>query len=202
MEQNDPKIDISKKDISFCIHVMLQILMTIKHEPALFSDTIDSSEWDYIVKFWGPITQRLFYFSGLRLKWGDTHLTLHDTIGYIVLKVDLRIIHDSMKQRCNVENEVGVAEAAEENPGKLKFNSDHSKVLIESKAMVDRFVLDSCKYVVWRFISVFQNIPTKDPYEVKASYILIVLLMESDTDIKSIGYRDSLSTQFFFLIMK
>ncbi|KAI7892251.1 uncharacterized protein EV154DRAFT_550831 [Mucor mucedo] len=143
-EQNDPEIDISKKDISFCIHVMLQILMVIKHESGLFSDTVDSSEWDYIVKFWGPITQRLFYFSGLRLKWGDTHLTMHDTIGDIVLKVDLRIIHESIKQRYNVENEVGVAEAAEENPGKVKFHSDRCKVLIESKAIVDRFILDGC----------------------------------------------------------
>ncbi|KAG1166505.1 hypothetical protein G6F36_012918 [Rhizopus arrhizus] len=106
MEQNDPEIDI---------------LMAVKHEPGLFSDTVNSSEWDYIVKFWGPITQRLFYFSGLRLKWGDTHLTLHDTIGDIVLKVDLRIIHDSIKQRYNVENEVGVAEVAEENPGSIYF---------------------------------------------------------------------------------
>lgn len=143
-EQNDPEIDVSKKDISFCIHFMLQILMAVKHEPGLFSDTVDSSEWDYIMKFWGPITQRLFYFSGLRLKWGDTHLTLHDTIGDMVLKVDLRIIHDSIKQRHNFENEVGVAEAAEENPGSAKFNSDRCKVLIESKAIVDRFILDGC----------------------------------------------------------
>ncbi|KAG1472311.1 hypothetical protein G6F56_001610 [Rhizopus delemar] len=128
-EQNDPEIDI---------------LMAVKHEPGLFSDTVDSSEWDYIMKFWGPITQRLFYFSGLRLKWGDTHLTLHDTIGDMVLKVDLRIIHDSIKQRHNFENEVGVAEAAEENPGSAKFNSDRCKVLIESKAIVDRFILDGC----------------------------------------------------------
>ncbi|KAG2195018.1 hypothetical protein INT47_005618 [Mucor saturninus] len=65
-------------------------------------------------------------------------------IGDIVLKVDLRIIHDSIKQRYNVENEVGVAEAAEESPGKVKFSSDRCKVLIESKVIVDRFILDSC----------------------------------------------------------
>lgn len=138
-EQNDPE-----KDISFCIHFMLQIQMAVKQEPDLFSDTVNSSEWDYIVKFWDPIKQRLFYFSGLRLKWGDTHLTLHDTIGDMVLKVDLRIIHNSVKQRYNVENEVGVAEAAEENPGRAKFNSDRCKVLIESKAIVDRFILNGC----------------------------------------------------------
>ncbi|KAG2195016.1 hypothetical protein INT47_005616, partial [Mucor saturninus] len=52
---------------------------------------------------------------------------MHDTISDIVLKVDVRIIHDSIKQRYNVENEVGVAEAAEENPGKVKFHSDRCK---------------------------------------------------------------------------
>ncbi|KAI7898204.1 uncharacterized protein BX663DRAFT_533437 [Cokeromyces recurvatus] len=138
-EQNDPEIDVSKTD-----QIFLFILMAVKHEPDLFSDTANSSEWDYIVKFWGPITQRLFYFSGLRLKWGDMHLTLHDTIGDMVLKVDLCIIHDSMKQRYNVENEIGVIEAAEENPGSIKFNSDQCKVLIESKAIVGRFILNSC----------------------------------------------------------
>ena len=54
------------------------------------------------------------------------------------------MIHDSIKQRYNVENEVGVAEAAEESPGKVNFNSDRCKVLIESKVIVDRFILDGC----------------------------------------------------------
>ncbi|KAI9481531.1 MAG: hypothetical protein EXX96DRAFT_595278 [Benjaminiella poitrasii] len=119
-EQNDPEIDVSKKDISFGIHVMLQILMAIKHEPGLFSDTVSFSEWDYIVKFWGPIT----------------HLTLHDASGNRMLKVDIRIIHASIKQRCNVENEVGVAEVSEEN---LRG------VLIESKAIIGRFILNGCR---------------------------------------------------------
>lgn len=141
-EEYDPEINVTKKDISFCIHLILQIIMTIKFEPGLFSDAVDLSEWDYIVKFWGQITQRLFYFSGLRFKWGDTHLTLHDTIGDVVLKADLRTLHDNIKQRYNVESEAGVAEAAEKNPGAVKFKSNRSKVLIESKAVIDRSILD------------------------------------------------------------
>ncbi|CAO3693081.1 unnamed protein product [Rhizopus stolonifer] len=138
--QHDSELDTDKNDVSFSIYFILQILTIIKHQPSLFSDTVDSSEWDYIVKFWGVITERLFFCTGLRLKWGDTHLTVKD----MSLKVDLRILHDSIKQRYNVENEVGVAEAAEEGPGDSKFKSDRCKVLIESKAVVDRYLLDGC----------------------------------------------------------
>lgn len=31
--------------------------MTIKHESGLFTDAVNSSEWDYVVKFWRPITE-------------------------------------------------------------------------------------------------------------------------------------------------
>ncbi|KAI7891394.1 uncharacterized protein EV154DRAFT_397216, partial [Mucor mucedo] len=137
IEENDPVIDISKKDISFCIHVLLQILMAIKHEPGLFSDTVHSSEWFYIVSV--PVLSWL-----LNVNWAPP--LLHDMYfsAYMVYNINLRIIHDSIKQRYNVENEVGVAEAAEENPGKVRFHSDRCKVLIETKAIVDRFILDGC----------------------------------------------------------
>lgn len=35
-------------------------------------------------------------------------------------------------------------EAAKEEPGKAKFTSDRCKLLIESKAMIDKFLLDGC----------------------------------------------------------
>ena len=38
----------------------------------------------------------------------------------------------------------GVMEAAEEQPGATKFTSDRCKVLIESKAMIDKSLLDGC----------------------------------------------------------
>ncbi|CEG73315.1 hypothetical protein RMATCC62417_08724 [Rhizopus microsporus] len=62
----------------------------------------------------------------------------------MVLKVNLYILHDSIKQRYNVENEVGVAKAAEEHSGSIKFISDRYKVLIESKAIVSKFILSGC----------------------------------------------------------
>jgi hypothetical protein len=71
--ENNSEIDINKKDISFCVYFILEILLAVKHDTELFSDIFDSSEWDYIVKFWESITQRLFRFSGLHLKWGNIH---------------------------------------------------------------------------------------------------------------------------------
>ncbi|KAG1443983.1 hypothetical protein G6F56_010473 [Rhizopus delemar] len=142
--QHDPELDTDEADVSFCIHFILQILTAIKHQPSLFNDTVNNSEWDYIVKFWGVVIERLFFFTGLRLKWGDTHLTLIDTVKDMSLKVDLRILHDGIKQRYNIENEVGVVEVAEEDPGDAKFNGDRCKVLIENKAIIDRYLLDGC----------------------------------------------------------
>lgn len=66
---HDPELSPDNNDISFCIYFILQTLLIIKHQPDLFNPEIDSSEWDFVVKFWGLITERLFYRSHLRLKW-------------------------------------------------------------------------------------------------------------------------------------
>ncbi|EIE87918.1 hypothetical protein RO3G_12629 [Rhizopus delemar RA 99-880] len=131
-------------DYNFCIHLLLQIKSIIKNQPHLFDDEIDSSEWDFVVKFWGVVTERLFHGTDLRLKWDDTHLTVHDTVSDLLLKVDLRILHDRVRQRYNIETDVGVFEAAEEEPVNAKYVGDRCKVMIESKAVIDRFVLDGC----------------------------------------------------------
>jgi hypothetical protein len=70
LEKNyDQELSPNNNDISFCIYFMLQALLIIKHQPGLFDPQIDSSEWDFVVNFWGLITERLFYGSYLRLKW-------------------------------------------------------------------------------------------------------------------------------------
>lgn len=90
------------------------------------------------------VTERLFYGTDLLLKWSDTHLTVHDTVFDLLLKVDLRILHDRVQQRYNIETDVGVFEAAEEEPGNVKYIGDRCKVMIESKAVIDGFVFDGC----------------------------------------------------------
>ncbi|KAL0138629.1 hypothetical protein V8B55DRAFT_1564823 [Mucor lusitanicus] len=129
-------------------------MFNITHQDHLFLEDIDNSEWDFVVKFWvvkfwvvkfwGVITEELFHGSGLRLKWGDTHLALHDTVTNLPLKVDMRILHDRRRQGFDVETNVGAMEAAEEDPGDAKYLSDRCKVLVESKAMIDKFLLDGC----------------------------------------------------------
>ncbi|KAL9555501.1 hypothetical protein PS6_002816 [Mucor atramentarius] len=147
----DPNIEATHNDLNFCVHLMLQILSIIKYQPSLLEDQVDSSEWDFVVKFWGVVTERLVHATDLRLKWGDTHLTVHgiDSAGYLkvelmVLTVDMRILHDKVRQRYNAETDIGVCEAAEEDPGNAKYIGDRCKVMIESKAVIDRFVLDGC----------------------------------------------------------
>ncbi|EIE85663.1 hypothetical protein RO3G_10373 [Rhizopus delemar RA 99-880] len=132
---HDPELSPDNNDISFCIYFILQTLLIIKHQPDLFNPEIDSSEWDFVVKFWGLITERLFYRSHLRLKWGDTHLTMHDTICDSSFKVDLRILHDKIKQRYNTENDVAIMEAAVEGSGNAKFVSDRFKLSIEKQGL-------------------------------------------------------------------
>lgn len=90
------------------------------------------------------ITECLFHGAGLRLKWGGTHLTVHGTVSDLLMKVDLRILHDRIRQHHNVETDVGVMEAANEQSGDAKYIGDRYKILIESKAVIDRFVLDGC----------------------------------------------------------
>ncbi|KAL7320858.1 hypothetical protein PS15m_000704 [Mucor circinelloides] len=88
----DPNIEATHNDLNFCVHLMLQILSIIKYQPSLLEDQVDSSEWDFVVKFWGVVTERLVHATDLRLKWGDTHLTVHgiDSAGY--LKVELMVL--------------------------------------------------------------------------------------------------------------
>lgn len=103
-EKYDPVLEAEYTDVAFVIFLVKHVyasgnfffskllMTTIKFSPQLFSSDIDTSEWDYIVKLWGPITERLFRHTDSRLKWGDTHLTMNDTISEALLKVNLRVI--------------------------------------------------------------------------------------------------------------
>ncbi|CEP11105.1 hypothetical protein [Parasitella parasitica] len=105
--------------------IMIQIFK--QKTPHLFDDEVESSEWDFVVKVWGVVTERLFHGTNLHLKWGDTHLTVHDTVSDLLLKVDLGILHDKVRQRYNFETDVGVFEAAEEEPGNVKYIGDRCR---------------------------------------------------------------------------
>lgn len=70
LEKNfDPLFEEKHSEVAFVIYFILQIMKIIRYSPQLFDSEIDNSEWNYIVKFWGPITERLFRDTNLRLKW-------------------------------------------------------------------------------------------------------------------------------------
>ncbi|KAI8890553.1 hypothetical protein K501DRAFT_168606 [Backusella circina FSU 941] len=82
-------------------------------------------------------TEVLFFF--LR---DDTYLTLNDAVSDATLKVDLRIINDKTIQRYNVEYDMTVMEAAEEDAGNKKFVLDRCKLSIETKVIIDDHLMN------------------------------------------------------------
>jgi hypothetical protein len=66
--KHNPELDINSDDAYFYIDVVLKVLLSIKHESHLFDPQIRSSEWDFIVKFWVFVTEKLFRYCGLGLK--------------------------------------------------------------------------------------------------------------------------------------
>lgn len=66
--KHNPELDINSDDAFFYIDVVLKVLLLIKHESHLFDPQIRSSEWDFIVKFWVLVAEKLFRYCGLGLK--------------------------------------------------------------------------------------------------------------------------------------
>jgi hypothetical protein len=69
----DVELNDEDEDAEYCLFVFELILKTNKRYKYLFGkngEKEEVSEWDYLLKFWGPVMERLFQLSGnLRLKW-------------------------------------------------------------------------------------------------------------------------------------
>ncbi|KAI9258810.1 hypothetical protein BDA99DRAFT_514247 [Phascolomyces articulosus] len=141
--QYNPELEESLRDVDFCLYFYRSLLHLQKHHKYIFNDDVDKSEWDYIVKFWGPLLERLFVGTGLRLKWGDTVLTMKDIGTNGNFKVDMRVLNDAMVQRYSEEGDLMVAEAAKGDPGSFKYQSDRCKLFSESKVIIDNLLLDN-----------------------------------------------------------
>lgn len=68
---------------------------------------------------------------------GDTKLSLDDISCKNNLKVDLRIMQDENVQRQNQETDTSVLEASKGNPSVQKLQSDHCKLMVECKSIID-----------------------------------------------------------------
>ncbi|KAI9260411.1 hypothetical protein EDC94DRAFT_562851 [Helicostylum pulchrum] len=84
----------------------------------------DKSEWG--INFWGCCGRA----SWATFEIEYTHLTVHDTISGLLLKIDLRILNDRIRRGQSVETDIGVMES----PWK-------SGLVI---AMIDKLLLDGC----------------------------------------------------------
>lgn len=56
------------------------------------------------------------------------------------MKVDLRILQDEVAQRYNKEIDTSVLESAKSDPGVSKFQSDHCKLMVECKTIIDTYI--------------------------------------------------------------
>lgn len=111
-----------------------------------------------VVKIWAPILERLFRRTDLRTKWyviiylfdaepicynklfrgeivGDS-VNITDSAGF---KVDLRALKDYLL-RIKKEADKANCEVAKFDPSLIKITSDRTKLLIESKAVLDKLV--------------------------------------------------------------
>ncbi|KAI9358861.1 hypothetical protein BD770DRAFT_410166 [Pilaira anomala] len=141
--EHNAELNEEFREIDFCLFFYKSLLIHIKHHPYMFSKSTDNSEWDFLIKFWGPVMERLYLGTGLRLKWGDTTLTMKDVGIEGCLKVDMKVMKDDIVQRFNQETDLSTSEAAKDEPGSAKFNSDRCKLLTESKVIIDNFLHDN-----------------------------------------------------------
>ncbi|KAG1465731.1 hypothetical protein G6F55_000946 [Rhizopus delemar] len=92
-----------------------------------------------VVKIWAPILERLFRRTDLRTKWGEIvgdSVNITDSAGF---KVDLRALKDYLL-RIKKEADKANCEVAKFDPSLIKITSDRTKLLIESKAVLDKLV--------------------------------------------------------------
>ncbi|KAI8077081.1 hypothetical protein BDF21DRAFT_439179 [Thamnidium elegans] len=153
----DLESNASNKDVSFCIHLLLQVLLIIKYQPSLFNDQIVNSECDFIFKFWGVTIERLFCATNFHLKWKDTYLTMHNIISNTNFKVDPRIVNDKIYKRYNTGNDIAVAEVVEHDSGDAKFIGDRVKVSIENKTSGLYVSTEFCHYSITNSLSNFST---------------------------------------------
>jgi hypothetical protein len=61
---------------------------------------------------------------------------MYDTVTDTMLKVDMCIINDKIKQGYNTENEIATMKGSAEDPNDTKFISDRVKVSIENTVIM------------------------------------------------------------------
>ncbi|KAI7884124.1 uncharacterized protein EV154DRAFT_574703 [Mucor mucedo] len=87
----------------------------------------------HLVKFWGPLMEKLIQKTGLRLKWGESSCSFIPSR----LRADVRIIYDKQEGNMNKEYDMMDIEASRISPSRQKFDFDHTKLLVKTKDIID-----------------------------------------------------------------
>ncbi|KAI7856254.1 hypothetical protein BDC45DRAFT_567303 [Circinella umbellata] len=93
----------------------------IEYHQYVFDDQLDITENDFAIKLWGPFLEKVYRATNL-------------SPGF---KVDLRIVKDTLARR-KKEADKGNVELARKDCSLSKTCSDRTKLLIESKCVLDR----------------------------------------------------------------
>lgn len=110
----------------------------IAHNQYMFDKSIEKNEQDFIVKFWGPLLEKLVQNTGLRLRWGESSCSMLPSR----LRADVRVIYDRKEGQQHQEHDMMQMEASRMHPPKQKFDFDHTKLLVETKDIIDSLESD------------------------------------------------------------
>ncbi|CEG84844.1 hypothetical protein RMATCC62417_18596 [Rhizopus microsporus] len=124
----------------------------------VFSKEVDITEADVVVKIWSPILERLFRRTVLRTKWcvrihlfgpkyacynkllwGESMGNSGDVSNSPGFKFDLRVIKDTLLMK-KKEADKANCEISRIDPGLVKITSDGTKLLIQSKTVLDKLL--------------------------------------------------------------
>ncbi|KAI7867034.1 hypothetical protein BDF14DRAFT_1807795 [Spinellus fusiger] len=137
-----------------------QYLEILEYHDYIFEKHIDITEADVTIKMWGPLLEKVFRQTKLRCKWGESVGDSSGTSNGMGYKVDLRILKDTMSRK-NKEADKANVEIARMNASVAKITKDKTKLLLESKCILDRLVKEAPHSVTEIIIPALQLIGNK-----------------------------------------
>lgn len=126
------------QDEAFTLFAHAFITEFIAHNQYMFDKNIEKNEQDFIVKFWGPLLEKLVPNTDLRLRWGESSCSMLPNR----LRADVRVIYDRQEGQQHQEYDMMQMEASRMYPSKQKFDFNHMKLLVETKDIIDSLESD------------------------------------------------------------
>ncbi|CEJ02322.1 hypothetical protein RMCBS344292_16329 [Rhizopus microsporus] len=114
-------------------------LEILEYHGYVFDKDIDITEADLTVKMWGCFLEKLFRQTALRCKWCEFAGDSSEATDSPSFKADLKVVRDTLLRR-NKEAGAGNMEIARMGASVIKACSDKTKLLIESKCVLDHLV--------------------------------------------------------------